>query len=626
MCGITGIYSFSYVSDEYIHGVSSALSRINHRGPDFQSVFSDTTACFGHARLSVIDTSKDANQPFTDVSGRYTIVYNGEFYNYRDFYAELRSDGVSFVSASDTEVLLYLYIKYKEACLEKISGFFAFAIYDSYKKSVFIARDRVGIKPLYYTQQDDFIGFSSELSALMVFPFPKEVNYQALSSYLQLQYIPAPDSIVNNVYKLAPGEYITITKDSVCTKKYYTIPQYNEENHFTGSYTDAQKLLRKKLDTSVGERLISDVPLGTFLSGGIDSSVISTIAASHVSQLQTFSVGFTDNPYFDETTYAELVAQKIHSRHTVIPVSTQDFEENMFSVLDSFDEPFADSSAIAVSILSKYVKPHVTVALSGDGADELFAGYNKHKAHFLLHKYPRVSALLSHFLPAFRMFSSSRNSKTGNVVRQLIRFAEAARFSPQERYVLWCSIQSQQEVKQFILPYRYEENDMSQYTAHFRGSGIQDVLYADQHLVLPHDMLTKVDRMSMLHSLEVRTPFLDHAVVQFANSLPEEYKIDNNLTKKVLQDAYRLDLPEELYNRPKKGFEVPLHSWCCTVLQPVINNLLSHSYIQEQGIFSNSEVQLLRSKLFSQNPGDSAAKIWALIVFQTWWKKYMTDV
>ncbi len=625
MCGITGIYSFSYITNEYADSVTHSLSKLTHRGPDFQRVFSDETVCFGHARLSIIDTSEQAHQPFTDASGRYTIVYNGEFYNYRNYYSELKSDGVSFVSTSDTEVLLYLFIKYKEACLDKISGFFAFAIYDSFEKTVFIARDRIGIKPLYYSKQNDFICFASELSALFPYPFEKVINFGALSSYLQLQYIPAPDSILESVYKLAPGEYLYVSSDSVEKKQFYSIPQYTEDTKFEGSYEDAQKLLRTKLDASVSERLISDVPLGTFLSGGIDSSVISTIASRHVSTLQTFSIGFRDNPYFDETKYAEMVAKKINSNHTIIAVSDKDFEEHMVSILDSFDEPFADSSAIAVSMLSKYVKPHVTVALSGDGADELFSGYNKHKAHYLLQKYPRVSRLLSYFLPLFQSFSASRNSKAGNLVRQLIRFAEAARFSPEEIYIVWCSIQSQESVKQLVLPSMYTINDLKNYTAHFTDSSVQDVLYADQNLVLPNDMLTKVDRMSMLHSLEVRTPFLDHNIVQFANSLPQDYKIDNHLKKRLLQDAFRGDLPSELYNRPKKGFEVPLHTWCCTVLQPIIGEVLSPSFIEEQKIFNSGEIQLLRKQLLSNNPGDAAGKIWALVVFQKWWKKYMMN-
>ncbi|MFW5851306.1 MAG: asparagine synthetase B family protein, partial [Bacteroidota bacterium] len=251
MCGITGIYSFSYITNEYADSVTHSLSKLTHRGPDFQRVFSDETVCFGHARLSIIDTSEQAHQPFTDASGRYTIVYNGEFYNYRNYYSELKSDGVSFVSTSDTEVLLYLFIKYKEACLDKISGFFAFAIYDSFEKTVFIARDRIGIKPLYYSKQNDFICFASELSALFPYPFEKVINFGALSSYLQLQYIPAPDSILESVYKLAPGEYLYVSSDSVEKKQFYSIPQYTEDTKFEGSYEDAQKLLRTKLDASV---------------------------------------------------------------------------------------------------------------------------------------------------------------------------------------------------------------------------------------------------------------------------------------------------------------------------------------------------------------------------------------
>lgn len=624
MCGITGIYSFTKTAHSFSHCIQKSVESLSKRGPDAQSVFTDDIVCLGHARLSILDTSKAGNQPFSDNSGRYTIIYNGEFYNYRDYIQELTNDGIRLRSTSDTEVLLYLYIKYKEACLDKIRGFFACAIYDSVEQTVFIARDRIGIKPLYILSQNEYIGFASELTALLMFPFTKQIDLQALSAYLQLNYIPAPHTILQNVTKILPGQYATISNKKIQLTQYYTIPRHSPAHTCKLSYKDAQDTLVELLHESVQLRLISDVPLGTFLSGGIDSSIISSIASEYTSNLKTFSIGFSDNPYFDETVYAQKVADRIKSNHTVISVRDSEIEKHMLSVLDSFDEPFADSSAIAVSLLSKYVKPQVTVALSGDGADELFAGYNKHTAHCTLADKNLRHYAIQALSPLLAQVPQSRNSRFGNISRKIQRYATAAKVSPAQAYLQWCSITPPKQLAGLLNKDSYVAPDFSDYTQHFSDvHSIQDVLYADQHLVLANDMLTKVDRMSMQHALEVRTPFLDHKIVSFANSLPTEYKINKRLKKSILQDAFRAVLPQELYNRPKQGFEVPLHAWCTTILQEKIQSLLGKDYIQEQGIFNYASISELRARLLSRNPGDSAAQIWALLVFQVWWKKHI---
>lgn len=624
MCGISGIYSFGDCAEHYRSAVELSVQSLKNRGPEVQQVAVAGHAVLGHARLAILDTSMAGNQPFTDSSKRYTIVYNGEFYNYREYYDELRADGVQFQSTSDTEVLLQLYIKYGPAFIEKINGFFAFAIYDSVKDVLFIARDRIGIKPLYYIENESFFGFSSELKGIMTFPFQRALNEIALAAYLQLNYVPAPFTMLENVMKLEPGMSITISGKNVKKERYYSIPRYNS-SAVPLSYEEAQKQLVQKLTDSVQLRLISDVPLGTFLSGGIDSSVISTIASRYVDSLQTFSIGFKDNPFIDETHYAQLVAKKIHSQHTEIQIDNKTLQESLYAILQNIDEPFADSSAIAVHVLCKYVKPHVTVALSGDGADELFAGYHKHMAHYKQMQHGLLNNVASLSYPLLKHLPQSRSNALYNVFRKFAKYAEGVSLSNADAYWKWCSFTDEQVVKRELKNQTISLIELKQkYTSHFSASSdVNDVLYGDQLLVLPNDMLTKTDRMSMDNSLEVRTPFLDHTLVTFINSLPESYKIDGRMKKKILQDAFRSDLPQELYNRPKKGFEVPLQSWCETELQDLIQDLLSKHFIEEQGIFNYDAIAGLKDVKYMSSHGDAPAHIWALIVFQSWWKHYL---
>lgn len=623
MCGISGIYSFVDTAESYRPYVEKSIQTLYNRGPEVQSTHVVGSAALAHARLAILDTSSAGNQPFTDASGRYTIVYNGEFYNYRDYYAELRADGVQFTSTADTEVLLYLYIKYGKHCVDKINGFFAFAIYDSQENTLFLARDRMGIKPLYFVKTADFFGFSSELKGILELPIERKLNKEALFAYLQFMYVPAPMTMVEGVEKLEPGMSLFVTTNGVEKEQYFSLEQ-NSLEQSTLSYEEAQTQLIEQLTASVQKRLISDVPLGTFLSGGIDSSVISTIASRYVDNLQTFSIGFKDNPFIDETYYAQLVAKKIRSQHTEIQIDNTKLEESLFEILNNIDEPFADSSSIAVHVLCKYVKPQVTVALSGDGADELFAGYHKHLAHYNQMKHKTLNAIVATTYPLLKHLPQSRSNAVFNVFRKVVKYADGARLTTSEAYRKWCSFASEQNVRRLLLNKNFSENDLlAKYFTFGEHADMNDILLADQKLVLANDMLTKVDRMSMDNSLEVRTPFLDHTFVQFVNSLPAEYKINGTMKKRILQDAFRNDLPEELYNRPKKGFEVPLFEWCKTTLVDVQDTLLSKQFIEGQGLFKYDAIGNLINTAKSSSPNDSPAQIWALLVFQSWWKRYL---
>ena len=642
MCGIAGIFAFSSQGEKFLSKTTDAIQTLNLRGPDAHGVFQHSKVSLGHTRLSIIDTSEASAQPMTDSSGRYTIVYNGEFYNYKAVREELKESGVKFKSEGDTEVLLQLYIQEGEKCVEKVNGFFAFAIYDKQKQSLFIARDRFGIKPLLYFQDEDKIIFASELKAIIKYEIPKEIDHISLFSYLQLNYVPAPYTMLTNVKKLEPGHFLTITNNHISEPiQYYKIPYNPDKTVDVGvdNYQSAQDTLYKKMEQAVESRLISDVPLGTFLSGGIDSSIITSLAAQKVSNLSSFSIGFKDEPFFDETKFARLMAKKAGTKHTVFEVSNKELFDNLENVLDYFDEPFADSSAIAVYILCQQTKDHISVALSGDGADEIFSGYNKHMAEYRA-RYPGIKEqLVKGLSPLIAKLPQSRNSSLSNLSRQISKFSSGAKLSNKLRYWRWASIIDEEEANYLIKEKRATRTQRlsddgfsykkrkERFLKTIRKVGdINDVLLTDMNLVLQNDMLKKVDCMSMANSLEVRTPFLDHNVVDYAFSLPVDFKINGRTRKKILIDTFGHLLPEELLNRPKKGFEVPMLKWLRTDLKPLIeHDLLGTKMIEEQGIFNGEAIANLRAKLFSNNPGDSAATVWAIIVFQYWWKKHFLN-
>lgn len=629
MCGIAGIIAFNESGKKYLSNISAGTYTLLKRGPDGEGFYFDKNCALGHRRLSIIDTSNAASQPFTDQSGRYTIIFNGELFNYNLLRKDIENKGVNFKSQSDTEVLLYLYINYQEACLNMLDGEFAFAVYDKEREHIFIARDRFGIKPLYYYQDTNRFVFASEMKALISFDIPKQIDKSALETYFHLNYIPSPYSIFKNVFKLEAGHFISIDAKGNPTKKsYYTIPDISTTPTVT-DYTKAKASLRNLLEQSVQNRMIADVPLGTFLSGGIDSSIITAIAAKHTQKLNTFSIGYKDEPLFDETKFAQLVAKKHNTNHTVFELTNADLYANLHQVLDYIDEPFADSSALAVNILSMHTKKHVTVALSGDGADELFAGYNKHAAELKARHQNFTAKLVKASHPFLKQLPKSRNSKSGNKIRQLQKFAEGMKLSPQERYWQWAKWSGFKRNELFSSDFLKNENDFSESNARkdellkHITTNYNSVLFTDTKLVLENDMLVKVDRMSMSQSLEVRVPFLDHKIVDFAFSLPPEFKIDHKQRKKILKDSFKNELPIELFERGKKGFEVPLLKWFKTDLKSMItNDLLADEFIIEQNIFNLETIKKLKQQLFSSNPNDAVEKTWALIVFQYWWKKY----
>ena len=630
MCGIAGAYSFLQkpIAEKWLQDAAVSM---NKRGPDNQNFVIIQKTALVHARLSIIDTSVVANQPIYDSSSRYAIIFNGEIFNFLSLRKELENSGVVFKSHSDTEVLLYAYIKWGKDALHKLNGFFAFAIYDKQEDHLFIACDRYGIKPLYFYKNDDFLFFGSELKAILSFPVTKNIDWSAVSLYFQMNYIPGKASVFKNTYRLESGHFIEIKNNTTQIGKWYSIPYHALEAEAQPlSYEAQQKKLVELMDDAVRLRLIADVPLGAFLSGGVDSSVVCAMAARHTPHLNTFSIGFEGNQFFDETPYADLVAKHLKTNHTVFKLKNDDLLQSLNELLDYTDEPFADSSALLVNILSKHTRKHVTVALSGDAGDELFAGYNKHYGEWQIRNGGWKADAIHLLKPLWEKLPKSRSGKMANKIRQLERFANGMDLSPAERWWQWCTFFGLDNVNKLlngktdmVLPQIISTRQ--QYMSLVQHDGtINDDLLADVSMVLPYDMLVKVDRMSMRNSLEVRVPFLDYRVVNFAFSLPVSSKINAMYKKRIVQDAFRNYLPKELYNRPKKGFEVPLLQWFRTDLKSkILDDYLSDEYIRAQGVFNPEVISEIKQQLFSSNPGDVHARIWSLIVFQNFWRKYV---
>ena len=623
MCGITGILLNRNGNQTLLARTTVAVQALHRRGPDASGVKKYPNAAFGHARLAVIDPTEAAVQPFLSEDQRYLLVFNGEIYNYQELRGVLIKKGQKFKTNSDTEVLLYWLINFGIEGVKSLNGFFSFAFYDSKQSITYLVRDRFGIKPLYIFESNAGLIFGSEMKAVYAYDLEKNINQDALALFFKFNYQPTHLSVIEYARQLSPGSFVKVSAGKIVEEElYYDLPIVMGKS--IDSYQTAQHKVRELLQKSVAKRMVSDVPLGAFLSGGIDSSIITALAVGLKPELQTFSVGFKDEKIFDETHYAQLVADRYQTNHTVIELSNDDLFEELGDFLDYNCDPFADSSALAVNLLCKHTRSKLTVALSGDGADELFSGYNKHMAEFVARQKGVKHGLIKSMAPLYGLLPQSRNSKLGNLGRQLDKFVKGTKLSANDRYWDWSGWKDDREVE-LLLKRKVDMNAIrSTHQQQFNNDqDLNEVLRADFKQVLPGDMLTKVDRYSMANSLEVRVPFLDHELVDYVFSLPANFKIQKGIKKRLLQDAFRADLPAELYRRPKHGFEVPLLKWFKGPMWDKINtSYLEHAFIKEQGLFDYQSIKTLLAKIQSNQPGDAVAQIWALIVFQHWYKKY----
>ncbi len=624
MCGIVGWVGPGKFDSEKFEAGLKTLSR---RGPDLQAMKKMDGAILGHTRLAILDLSPAGNQPMT--VGELTLVYNGEIFNYPQIAEEIRRirPEIQFQSTGDAEVLLRAYETWGAKCVEKFNGFFAFAIYNQTTQELFAARDPHGIKPFWYVHDERGFFFASEAKALFAAGYRFDLNPVSVYHFFQLNYVPPDTSIWNGVYKLLPGYSLTLEKNTLKLAPYPPTLPYPELPHpHATTYPQIQENVKALVENAVKIRLISDVPLGVFLSGGIDSSIVGAMAAKHQPELLTFSIGF-DDPLFDETYYAELVAKHIGSRHTTFKLSFEDLAQSVNGLLDYLDEPFADSSAINTYILSERVSKHVKVALSGDGADELFGGYMKHVGEANVREKSMLNLFIRGLYPLIKHIPSHRNSVMARKIWQIKKYAEGMLLSPQERYWRWASVQDDDFLRSMIKTIPHKEllnKARSVYLERIdKYNDMNGVLSADMYLVLTGDMLTKVDMTSMAHSLEVRPPFLDIHLTDYVEKLPAEMKIKGSDRKRVLRDAFRKYLPEELYTRPKQGFEVPLRKLFIGPLKNYIEKeIVNREKIESSGLFRYPPIERLWNSVKSGGNTKEDWTLWALIVFIHCTNKY----
>ena len=617
MCGIIGWIGTGapFNNKEF----DAALQDLKHRGPNHRDfVVFDNKVFLGHSRLSIIDLDSRSNQPMKSNCGRYWIVYNGECFNYSTLREELSKQGAVFQTSSDTEVLLQGLILEGEGFIERVNGFFAFAFYDTVTEEILLGRDRLGIKPLYIYYSGDGLRFSSELRPLKKIGVPFAINHQALNEYLLYSYVPEPLCLIDGIVKVSPGTTLRYShKQGAKQNCYYTIGEHKKQKEL--SFDEAARQCKSKIEEAVELRMVADVPVGCFLSGGIDSSIITSIAQKLHGGVQTYSIGFEGRNFLDETSAARQTAHFLGTKHNNIILSDKKIFDHLDLFFDAMDEPFADSSAINVFHLCRSVKNHITVALGGDGADEVFGGYNKHRA-LQMSLNPLYRFILSTTSPFWQLASSSRGSAFRNKTRQLKRLSAGMSKRPKGRYAHWAAFSNQKDVSRCLTKPHFGEPSFMDLMPD-RIDSLNHFLYADQKIVLPSDMLTKVDKMSMASSLEVRVPFLDHHVVDFANSLPSAYKVKGSTTKRLLRKGFENDLPYEVFHRPKQGFEVPLEDWIRNVFSGRIEQFVQQDFLDAQGLFLYKPLRRLFESNQKSGNAEQSAFLYSFMVFQEWWKR-----
>nr|WP_321258522.1 asparagine synthase (glutamine-hydrolyzing) [uncultured Pseudodesulfovibrio sp.] len=618
MCGIAGVVHPRLTSDALRQCAIRMADGVRHRGPDSDGVWVGQPAALSHRRLEVIDLST-GGQPMKSACGQFVIVFNGEIYNFREVRVALEAKGHSFSTTSDTEVLLQAYMKYGEACLSHFEGMFAFAIWDTKEQSLFAARDRMGKKPFYYTCQNSVFAFASELSSLTAVPDTSfNLNMQAMAQFLTCKYVPTPSSIYTEARKLQPGHCLRFKDGEVSVSRYWSLPHPTR----TVGGDEAAGHIRSLLEDAVGRRLISDVSLGAFLSGGLDSTVVvSLMSRLSSSQVKTFSIGFEEKAY-DESEYAVQAARFAGTDHYNENLTGTMCAELVGEVVGRFDEPLADPSIIPTYFLSRFVKQHVTVALSGDGADELFGGYEHFPAFIWAQRCAALGMPMRMVLEGLRRMLpvSSHYISLGHAVG---RFAEAVKapaphrvprmlmaFSPEAQETLWSSPPSDSSELLFGHPTEswQEFEDGAPLDAVFNQ-------YAKTYLL--DYILTKVDRCSMMHGLEVRSPFLDTALVEYVFSLPGRFKIPGGKRKHLMKQALAEFMPPSIRKRNKRGFLMPVAGWLGSSLKPQLARFADAGFLKRQGLFRPEVIASLIGE-HENNVVDRREELWTFLVLQLW--------
>ncbi len=614
MCGIVGFFSRkSWLSEgDLIRMIGS----VAHRGPDARGAFLEDSAGLGHRRLSIIDLSEAANQPMHSHCGRYVMVYNGEIYNFREILEEIRKEQPDFVprTSSDSEVVLQAFALWGKAFTSRLNGMFAIAIYDRQAHKLYLFRDRMGIKPLYYFYDGEHFAFASELKGLLAVTEIRQrlsLNRQAVALFLHLGYIPSPISIFKEVKKFPSGNLATVDKDGISIAPWWQASS-KVESSVIFDPGEALERFEHLLESSVQYRLISDVPYGAFLSGGIDSSLVTAMAQKvNSGPLSTFTIGFPETKY-NEADFARTIAAHLGTQHNEFTVTEQEALDWLPTYFDTYDEPFADSSGIPSLLVAHLARQKVTMILTGDGGDELFMGYGAYK----------WAERLGSNYPLFLRNAAAGLLEKGNLrskrAAMLFRYPDMDHFKShifsQEQYFF-----SGNEVEDLLL----EVEDLPAMQESF-PSLLRELRPAEQqalfdlHYYLPDDLLVKVDRATMAQGLEARVPLLDYRIVEFALNLDYKLKVKNGQTKWLMRQLLKKFVPSELFERPKWGFSIPLLKWLQNDLKVLADEHLSEEAVKRTGVLNPEEVKKLLHAFYGQGKTYLYQRVWALIVLQRW--------
>ncbi len=635
MCGISGFIDYKGASNQEI--LQNMTDVLHHRGPDDSGYQLHTNAntqiALGHRRLSILDLSKHGHQPmkYEDVE----LVYNGEIYNFQEIQTELSSLGYTFDSNSDTEVILKAYHKWGLDALQRFNGMFAIALYDKSLNRLFLIRDRAGVKPLFYYHDSSLLLFASELKSFHQHPaFKKEIDFNALALFLQYQYVPEPHTIFQNCYKLKAGHYIEIdlATQKMQQHQYWSVLEAYNKPKLDISLEDAIDESEKILTSAFNYRMVADVPVGIFLSGGYDSSIVTALLQKDSSQkLKTFTIGFHEKGY-DETPYAKEVAKHLGTEHTEYYCTQKDALDIIPKLPEIYDEPFADPSSIPTTLVSQLAKKEVTVALSADGGDEIFAGYNKYHTAMRYHDSfskipsfikPPLLGLMNTLNPNYIPFAHlSYNFATKYEKSKHILSADS---SAKVMHFTSQKMTSNELQKLIKNPFSLQETNFDNLDLLLsHNSDLDKMLAIDYQTYMLDDILTKVDRAAMHVSLEGREPLLDYRIVEFVASLPSEYKIKDGINKYILKEITHKYLPKSLMERPKMGFGVPLIQWFRDELKEYFEVYLNYERLQEEGIFNAKAVSKMKDS-YLKGEKVSIETLWSLLVFQLWYERWMKN-